>query len=331
MKLFGKTKMQKLETALAALTSRATLLTAKREAARAIFDRAVAARDVHLLEGNLEDEKMGAKLQAAVDSAVSALAGFDNVIAAQAASIAEAEEKLAVERLAVARKAASEELTAKTDTIERQIGPWLEATRALAASTTSVGDDVNFEVGQVGAYLRKVIGEVEMAIAMAIPSLRASAAAIVAGHLPIPRGPQDDIPAPVKAPTPQSAKIFTTKPIKFLDTATNSLKTWPAFYELDLRAELATRALALKAAVPIDSETAKKSLVKGGGVAFAWPDPASCISLDVEKSSNQSPYEPILHSAVQQHVPPGFQPLDRGKGFVIKVPAGNPPGEGEAA
>jgi hypothetical protein len=92
--------------------------------------------------------------------------------------------------------------------------------------------------------------------------------------------------------------------------------------------------LALKAAVPIDSEIAKRSLAKGGGNVFEWPDAARCISLDAveEKSSNQSPYEPILHSAIQQHVPPGFQPLDRGKGFVIKVPAGNPtPGEGEAA
>jgi hypothetical protein len=317
--------MQKLEAELSALMSRAALLTVKRAAAQGTFDSAVAARDRHMLQGNLDDEKIGNKLQAAVDSAASALAGFDNVIAAQATSIAEAEEKLAVERVAVARKAASEDLTAKTDTIERQIGPWLEATRALAASTASVGDDVNFEVGQVGAYLRNAAGEVEMAMAMAmaIPALRASVAAIVAGRLPIPRDPEIITPTPAAVAT-QSVKIFTIRPVTFIDPATNAVKTWPAFHLLDLPAELATHALALKAAVPIDHETAKRSLAKGGGNVFEWPDPARCVSLDSDSSDqSQSPHEPVVHSAFEQHLPAGFQKLDRGRPFIVKTPAGN--------
>jgi hypothetical protein len=234
--------MEKLEAALAALRKRAALLADKRIAAQAALDNAMAARQDMLLAGDLDDLRLAAKLQGAVDAAQSSLLGIIDAISALDNSIADAERQVNSERVAVARKAASDDLTAKTDTIERQIGPWLEATRALAASTTSVGDDVSFETGQIGAYLRKVIGEVEMAVAMAIPALRGSAAAIVAGHLPIPRGPQDDVPAPVKAPTPQSAKIFTTKPIKFTDRATNGMKTWPAFHACDLPADLAARA-----------------------------------------------------------------------------------------
>jgi len=178
--------MQKIETELAALQARAKLLDAKRAAAQAALDAATAARQEMLLAGDLDDAKLAARLQAAVDTAASALAGFDTAITALAASIAEAEAKLAAERLAADRKAASEALATQTDAIERKLVPWLAATRDLAAAASAVGG-VHFEADQIGAYLRNAAGEIEAAIAVSVNNLRASVTAIRDGHHPIPR------------------------------------------------------------------------------------------------------------------------------------------------
>jgi hypothetical protein len=65
--------MQKLEAELATLKARAELLNITRPAARVAFDSATIARQTHLLEGDVEDVNAGNRLQANVDSALSAL------------------------------------------------------------------------------------------------------------------------------------------------------------------------------------------------------------------------------------------------------------------
>ena len=77
-----KTQMQKLQSDLDALKTRATLLNAKRVAAQLAFDKAVAARQTHLLGGDLDDERISAKMQAAVDAGASTLTGLDVAISA---------------------------------------------------------------------------------------------------------------------------------------------------------------------------------------------------------------------------------------------------------
>jgi hypothetical protein len=187
MALFTKkTQMQKLEAELAALKARAKLLDTKRTAVQNALDSALAARQAHMLDGDLDDTKTGARLQAAVDSTASVLAGFDTSITAQAALIADTEAKLAAERLAADRQAASEALATQTDAIEKQLAPWLARTRDLAAAAALVGP-VSFETDQVGAYLRNAASEIELALAVSISNLRGSVAAILAGHQPIPR------------------------------------------------------------------------------------------------------------------------------------------------
>src|ERR1700691_3863920 len=107
MQIFTKRNpMQKIETELAALNARSMLLTGKRATAQSTFDSAVEARQKALLTGDLDDTKATLTLQAKVDTATSALAGLDGAIMAQAKLVADAEAKLAVERLHGDRKAA---------------------------------------------------------------------------------------------------------------------------------------------------------------------------------------------------------------------------------
>jgi hypothetical protein len=310
-----KTPMQKLEAELSALTARAALLVAKRANAKGAFDSAVAARDIHMRQGNLDDEKIGAKLQAAVDSAGSALAGFDNVIAAQAALIVDAEEKLAVERMTVERKAASESLAANIDTIEKQLGPWLAMTRDLAADTTAVGH-VSFETDQIGAYLRNAAGEIEIAMAMAIRDLRASVAAIAGGHQTIPRAPHVAAPA-LAPPKPVTIRLFALKGVQWIDTEGRQRRVGK-WNDVDLPEKAA--AFALKKGICIELTDPRRKQLHGmspGHPAAHW-----CENLDDETDAGADATdpatrsEPVIHSA--------FEVVDRGRPYVLKTAPGNP-------
>lgn len=178
--------MQNLKAELSALTSRAALLEGKRQAAQGVLDEALEARQRLLLTGDLDDRRAAPAAQARVEASQSALAGFDTAITALTSSIAQTQGKLDIERLAAARKLASEMLAAQTDAIEKQIAPWLALTRDFAASTAEVGH-IHFEVGQIAAYLRNVASEVEMAVTVQSGNLRASVVGILAGDQPIPR------------------------------------------------------------------------------------------------------------------------------------------------
>jgi hypothetical protein len=201
MALFTKkTPMQKIEAELAALQARAGLLDTKRAAAQAGFDIATAARQEMLLAGDLDDAKLAAKLQVAVDGAASALAGYDTAITALAASIAEAEVKLAAERLAADRKAASEILAAQIALVDEMLGPWLQISRNLAAALEAI--HWHFESVQMAAFIRNATSEVQTAAAVTSRELHASVAGIVAGHMPIPR-PQPG--AATRTPSPNES------------------------------------------------------------------------------------------------------------------------------
>ena len=72
--------MDKLQAELGELRKRADQLTTKRAKAQIALDATMADRQRHLLDGDLDDEKTRCKLQAAVDTAASAPAGFDDAI-----------------------------------------------------------------------------------------------------------------------------------------------------------------------------------------------------------------------------------------------------------
>ena len=178
--------MEKLKAELAAQLSRASLLDSKRATAQIASDNAVGAQQKHMLAGDLNDERLSTKLQSAVDTAASILAGFATPIAALAQSIADTEAQLKAEQLLADRKCASEQLAIQTDLLEVQLGPWLTMTRDLAASAVVVGN-VHYEAEQIGGYLRNAASQVETAVHVSVSNLRGSVAAILNGDHPIPR------------------------------------------------------------------------------------------------------------------------------------------------
>jgi hypothetical protein len=198
--------MQKLQGELDALNARNELLTGKRSAAQSTLDLAVEARQKMLLTGDIEDHKAALALQARVDSAISALAGFDAAITTQGALIADAEAKLAAERQDADRKAASDVLAAQVALIDELLSPWLQASRNLASALEAI--DWRFESTHIGAFVRNAAGEVESAAAMTAGDLRNSIRAIRDGDQAIPRAPAAVVapPAPVAVPPNPSPK-----------------------------------------------------------------------------------------------------------------------------
>jgi hypothetical protein len=200
--------MQKLQSELAALNARNELLTGKRATAQSTLDGAVEARQKSLLTGDLDDTKTTLALQARVDSATSALAGFDAAILTQAKLVADAEAKLDVERLHVDRKAASDELAAQAAVVDKLLGPWLQASRDLASALEAI--HWRFESAQMGAYIRSAAGEVENANALTAADLHHSVKAIRDGGQDIPRTPNA---VAVVVPLPPIAVAPDTEPV----------------------------------------------------------------------------------------------------------------------
>jgi hypothetical protein len=332
MKLFGKTTMQKLETALAALRKRATLLSDKRVSAQAALDTAVSARQAMLLDGDLEDHKLAAKLQSAVDTGQSALVGLDGAISALQVQIDNAQQELTAERQRVDRQAASEALAASISSIKAKLEPWLTATRAFAKSLESVAH-VRFEPGQIAAYVGRCAGEVEIAVAVMLEDLHRLESAIAGGQEPIPRDPEVGAPAPA-APKPVTVRLFAMRAVKWTDAA-GMQRFIGKYNDVDLPERAA--AFALKNNICVELTDPRRKQLHG--LSPGHPEPHWCVDLDDEtetalaEEKSRPDEQRVVHSAFQQQLPSGFEPLDRGRGFVIKVPAGNPTpaGEGEAA
>jgi hypothetical protein len=313
--------MQKSETALAALRARASLLADKRIGAQAALETAMAARQATLLAGDLDDLKLAAKLQTAVDGAQSALTGLDDAISALQVQIDSAEQDLTAERERVERQAASESLAASVASIEAKLEPWLTTTRAFAESLQSIAH-VRFEPGQIATYIGGCAGQAEIALAVMLDDLHRLVPAIAAGHEPIPRDPEIVTPAPA-AVAPVVQRVWTVKPIKFKQEGSGQ-RIVDLNEQIDLSPELAKRAVALGAAVfHGDKRFGKQVGSWRRHHGFGGPPLAQCVMLDdesqaaaaEEQSRPEEPHQVVLHSAAD----PNFQVVDRGPGYVLKT------------
>ncbi len=179
--------MQQLENELAALRQRAKLLDTKRVVAKDDLDQAMAEREKFMLEGDLDDGKTRTRLQSAVDSAISALAGFDSSIGKQATLIAGTEAKLVNENLIADRKAASEVLAGQIMVVEELLPVWLQISRNLAAALENI--HWRFESTQMAGFIRNAASEIQNAAALSSADLHSSVARIRNGHQPIPSAP----------------------------------------------------------------------------------------------------------------------------------------------
>ncbi|KJC37149.1 hypothetical protein UP09_28305 [Bradyrhizobium sp. LTSP885] len=303
--------MQKLEAELSALTSRAALLEGKRVAAQSALTAALEARQTLLLTGDLDDSKAAQAAQMRVESAGSALAGFDVAITSLAGSVAETEGKLEIERHSAARKVASERLAAQTDAIEQQLAPWLALTRDFAASTAEVGH-ANFECGQIAAYLRNVASEVEMAATVQSGNLRASVAGILAGHVAIPRAPE--VAESVEAElTPPLTSLFTLHAIRWIDHH-GMQRQCGKWCDVELPTETAARALRLKLCALMNDPLRKTHRGQGGGYApqAGWlNDIDNEVGPNIAEKSTRQATDPVVHSA--------FQPAKVGKPYTVQI------------
>jgi len=174
----------------------------------------MAARQRFLLEADIEDVKTGAKLQAAVDTASSALIGFDNAIAVLTNSIAEVDGKLAIEKQIADRKEASEKLAAQILLVDEMLPAWLQISRNLAAALEAI--HWRFESVQMGAFVRNCASEVQNAASLTSDDLHAAVVNIRDGHQEIPREPEVFVPPPVE-PKPALVQVFTLHAVKWTD------------------------------------------------------------------------------------------------------------------
>ncbi|WBL77254.1 hypothetical protein I3J27_30145 [Bradyrhizobium xenonodulans] len=96
--------MNKLEAELASLRSRAETLKSRKAAADAAFSYAKSKLQAHHLEGDLDaDDKVRAKLEAALATSAFTRDGFADALVQVQTNIAELEQKLASERFAAER------------------------------------------------------------------------------------------------------------------------------------------------------------------------------------------------------------------------------------
>jgi hypothetical protein len=301
MALFQKkTKMEKLQAVVAALHQRAELLTGKRVAAQKALDEAIGLRQETLISGDLDDGARLLKMQNAVDSAASTLAGLDGAISALRIQIADADAQLNAEAERVRREVASEEIAKNVAEVERLIGPWLAASRQIAAAFAKL--DHVFEAGQIGGFISGCAGEVEVAAAVTLVELRDLPKLVAAGDRPIPHCPEPVAPVTVIPPAP-TVSLFAMRPVRWI-AADGTPRVAQKFSDANLTPSAASRGLACGALVPLDSPLRRQHHNTVEGHARAD------LALDLD--AEPAPIDPIQRSSP-------FTVVDRGPAIQMKV------------
>jgi hypothetical protein len=207
-----KSLMEKLETELAALRARAETLSSRHAAAEAAFVDAKARLQRHHLEADLDaDDKVRAKLEAAVAVHAVTRGGYADALGEVQVQIADAEQKIAGERVLLQRKAASEELAGKLDRVEGALPDYLEACRRFAAALEAIHH--HYEADQIARFVSNGMSQVEIAVAFAMQELRGMVPAIRDGTAPIPAPKPSDEPVTVVSDDGQMARTPHIAPV----------------------------------------------------------------------------------------------------------------------
>jgi hypothetical protein len=254
---------------LAILTARRDALLAKQSAAKVALDRALADQTRHMMEGNIDDEALDIKRQAAVDRAESALKSFAVPLAGLASKVTDAQARLTKETQAVAAGKASIKLGKQTDVVENCSVRWLESTRLFITALDTVGP-VRFEMAQIGGFLRGVCSEVEMAVDVGLPALRDTVNHVRDGLAPIPQEATAPIAKPPSPPKPVTKRVFATHALTWLD-AGGQQRTIGKWYDVELPEAAADYALSVGLAVlPNDPMSAKARGQAQGHPQSSW-------------------------------------------------------------
>ena len=293
------------------LRRRAAELAAARAAAQATLNKAVAARQAHLIDGDISDDKIRGRLQTAVSDALSTLEGYDDAIADLNTKIRELDAKLAAERSAAERLAASEALQAKVDVVEGLLPNWLEATRALAAALELLPAT---EAQQMAGYTRSAASEIENAAAMLRSGWQLLLSRSATGGVRIPRPPSEVVAFTPPAPAPTTMRLFLTQPLAWYDENGEQHRA-PSMNNAEIPLRLVAKAGAIGAAHTLDSPERKKL---HGTKTSAPPEWSWCKWLN-EDPRIKSMAAPILHSAFEKPAgrvgtmsrPPPAEPMPR--------------------
>jgi hypothetical protein len=304
--MFGKL-MAKIGETLGLLKERSVRLTSQRDAAKTSLEKAMAAVQAHLLDGDADDVKALGVLQLAVDRASSLLASLDAAIAEQARRVADAERALADEATKAACKAASEALAADVAKMEQQLAPWLESTRSLASELEKYST-FRFEAGGIARFLNNAAAEIEIALGVTIPDFKSAIAAVAEGREAPPSQPAPIVKF-VAAKPPPTETVFFLRAAKWSDDK-GFLHLIQKFTDASLPPSLAAHAIKVGAAVEWKSPLRKQNRGTWNGRPF---HAEHCFALDAASET----HDPVLHSA--------FTPVARGPAYNITVPVQRAP------
>lgn len=291
--------MTQVGTALGLLTDKMSRLESQRDAARTTLQKARAALQTHLLDGDDGDDKTVAALQAKIDTAQSLLESLDEAVRTQSERVAEAEREASDKETKRQRLAASEIIANDVARIDAQLKPWLAATRALATDLAKYGT-ARFECGSIGAYLANLAAETEVALAVSIPDLKGYVIAVAEGRekIPVMPGTVVKMPAP-KPPAPTTERVFLTRNVAWF-TPDGETHCAPSHNDCDLPLYVLGKARQIGVAHAMDSDLRQKH---HGGKSNAKPAFAHCEFLN-DSPRLKSVAAPIMSSH--------FERVDRG-------------------
>jgi hypothetical protein len=309
-----KSKTQNLEPELTALRQRAEALDTKRQAAEIELTAATEARQQHLVQGDLADDKTAQALQDAVNVAASKVVGLEDAITLVQAQIADIERKIEMQRNAAEREAASDALARALDEMERTLPILLSAAQSYADAVDAVGF-WHFESGQAGALVRNTKAQIEIAGAFSSQELRAMVGAIRDGRAPIPPKAPAEPARVAQIERPAMRTVFCLRSIKWRDSAGRQQAVMQ-YEDAVLPQALADLALRKGHCLSVTDER-RKTLRNARGGHHPKVNALDIVDLDAIEEE-KAPYlgpDAVLRAA-------SFQQVDRGDARVIQIAAG---------
>jgi hypothetical protein len=269
-----------------------------------------------------------------VDTLTIAIREVENTI-----SVLEAEQAAAADQKV--RAATVVELEAIERDLTKTADEFTHAAKKLSEIAGKISPFIVDATG-LAIFAASAGGEVPPNVTMLKSLLRIHASAVISGHgratLPQPA----PTPQPVQPPAPK-VEVVSIKNVAFHDG--NVIRTAHPGHKLALIPAVATQALEIGACV---EPTDPRAAFHAGQKKLTVPNIENCVALDsraaIAAAEPRGVVEPIRRSAppgiadasrpLQQAasralpLPPGFEPLDRGPAYTVRVPAGNPaPGQ----
>jgi hypothetical protein len=296
---------EKIETELSTLRARAETLKNRHAAADAALNVAKSSLQRHHFEADLDaDDKLRVKLETQIAACVVTRDGYADALTDLQAKIADAERKLADERSAAARKAASEKLARDVDAVERVLPAYLEASRKLADALGEIHH--HYEAMQMVGFIGSTTAQIETAAAFVTLELRSMVNAIAEGSMPIPAPKTEPQPVVAVEQKPPATTIFMVKSAWFTDDGRR--KFAGQWTDQQMPPQLAERALRHGIGVPTTHPMRETHRgMRGADYVADGPDVVDLDTIDDFSGAKfANPNDPVLREA-------NFVVLDRSR------------------